>query len=502
MLHLAIIKNDLEKKGVKLIFKKLPESEGPMGDFMINMLGSFAQFERLMFIDRTRRGRRYKAEVKNLILGSIAPYGYDYVKKTKKEEGHYKINKEEAREVKKMFRWVVKEGLSQRQVTRRLWERKIPARKAPRWAKSSVHHVLTNSTYIGITYYNKHKSVETENHKDPTKYQKRKKTGLRLRPREEWIPIKLPRDLHIISKKTFYAAQAQFQRNKCYASRNNTKNFYLLKGLIQCGLCGSPYLGNPCHGKLFYRCGNRDRNFPKPKKCNAGMISAPKIESTVWNAVVNAIQNPSIITNQVKQFKEKQKRQPAERDQNIEEAKKKLRKLETEEERVFEAYRRDVIQLKQFKKEIDKVNGEKERFNIELKELENRETTQLSEEQTTKSIKEYCQIFKNKANQFNNKQKQAFLRLLLEKIVLEGKKVRISGLIPIYVKPEEYKLLEKSLQFDNSGVATFVGNYGLAPAYSGIALTTFYSSVLLAEVKVCWQKLFLQFFLLLIIEKC
>lgn len=471
MLHLGIVKRDLERKGIRLVFKKLPNSGDALSNFMINVLGSFAEFERQMIADRIRRGKRYKAEIRNLILGNIPPYGYDYVPKAKGREGYYKINKEEARIVRRMFKWVVKEGLSQREVVKRLVERKIPARKAPEWPKSSVHRALTNSTYIGVTYWNKHKATETKNRTNRVKYQKRRKTGSRLRPREEWIPIRLPKHLRIIDEKTFYAAQAQFQRNKCYASRNNKKeNFYLLRGLLQCGLCGSPYVGNPCHGKLYYRCGNRYRTFPRPKECKAGMISAPKLESVVWNAVVNAIQNPIIITDQVKKFEERQRKQPSEIEQGIKGVEEELRRLETEEERLFKAYRKEVIQLSQFQREIDKLNGEKERLNLELKELESKKAVQLPEKQVIRSIKEYCRVLKSKVNQFSNEQKQAFLRLLLGKIILEGKKVRILGLIPVYTEPEEYKLLERSLQFNNLKVATFAGNSRLVPAYSGIAL--------------------------------
>jgi len=48
---------------------------------MVNILGSFAEFEREMIADRTRRGRRHKVEVRKQFLGSIAPYGFRYVRK-------------------------------------------------------------------------------------------------------------------------------------------------------------------------------------------------------------------------------------------------------------------------------------------------------------------------------------------------------------------------------------------------------------------------------------
>lgn len=464
MLHLGIIKRDLERKGIKLVFRSLPNTGDPLSNFMINVLGSFAEFERQMIADRIRRGKRYKVEVRNLILGNIPPYGYDYVPKIKGSEGFYKINKKEAKIVRLMYDWVAKEGLSQRAVVRKLMVQGIPSRNGAIWSKSSTQKVLTNPTYIGITYWNKHRAIEIENRR--VRYT-RSKTS-RLRPKEEWIPIKLPDHLKIIDEKTFYAVQSQLQRNRCYAKRNNTVNFYLLKGLVRCGLCASRYTGAPCHGKLYYRCGNRIKMFPRPRECTAGSIKASKLDGVVWGAVVNAIQNPKVITEQVINFEEKQKRYPTETEQSIKEIKEESRKLEKEEGRLFDAYRKEIIELMQFKREMDKINGERNRLGLELKESENREVPQVPKKQVVRSIKEYCRIFKNKLARFTPEQKQAFLRLLVEEIKIKDGRVRISAVLPAYNDSQENEsmrpdnLLENLTSIPPCGniVPTLIDGYG------------------------------------------
>src|SRR3989442_5098693 len=74
--HLGIVKRDLERRGVQVVFKKLPSEKSPTYNLMVNILGSFAEFERELIIDRTRRGKRYKVEVPKQYLGAIAPYGF------------------------------------------------------------------------------------------------------------------------------------------------------------------------------------------------------------------------------------------------------------------------------------------------------------------------------------------------------------------------------------------------------------------------------------------
>ena len=42
--HLGIVKRDLERLGVEVVFKKLPAEKSPTYNLMVNILGSFAEF--------------------------------------------------------------------------------------------------------------------------------------------------------------------------------------------------------------------------------------------------------------------------------------------------------------------------------------------------------------------------------------------------------------------------------------------------------------------------
>src|ERR1035438_6420109 len=150
--HLGVIKRDLEKKGVKVIFRKLPADTSPTYNLMVNILGSFAEFEREMIADRTRRGRRHKVEVRKQYLGSNTSYGYRYTPKDRLagKEGILELAAEEAAVVRKMFEWVDQDGLSARRVLNRLNELRIsPKKGAAQWAKSSVLRILRSEMYAG-----------------------------------------------------------------------------------------------------------------------------------------------------------------------------------------------------------------------------------------------------------------------------------------------------------------------------------------------------------------
>src|SRR5687768_4594614 len=48
--HLGVIKRDLERSGVQVLFRKLPSDNSPTYNLMVNILGSFAEFERELIL--------------------------------------------------------------------------------------------------------------------------------------------------------------------------------------------------------------------------------------------------------------------------------------------------------------------------------------------------------------------------------------------------------------------------------------------------------------------
>lgn len=262
--HLGVIKRDLERNGMKVVFRKLPSEISPTYNLMVNILGSFAEFERELISDRVRRGRRHKVEVRKQYLGSNTAYGYRYtpMDRINGREGVLDIAPAEARVVQQMFEWVDQEGLSARRVLNRLNDLAIPPKKeAAKWAKSSVLRILHCETYAGVWHYNKFQGCEPRSTSTVPRYRKRIKCSVRQRPRNEWLPLELPKSLRIVPRDRWERVQQQLQKNISFSPRNE-KHAYLLKGLLRCGACGACYSGDPSHGKFYYRCIARCRKLP------------------------------------------------------------------------------------------------------------------------------------------------------------------------------------------------------------------------------------------------
>lgn len=282
--HLAILQDECDRAGVRLEFVTTPAATNPESKMFLQLKGIFAEYEREKIRERTQRGRKEKAR-QGFFNGGRIPYGYRYVGKAQGNQGSLVIDDEQAAVVRQAFAWVL-EGASIRTVLYRLNESGARPQRGERWAKSTVTRILHNELYTGQAYYNRRQVAEPENPSPEHRQRRNKKTVLRWRPESDWIPLEVPA---LISRETFDAVQAAITRNNARLTGRPARE-YLLGGLLYCGRCHRRYGVCPMHGKRFYRCSGRDRNADP--RCEAGSISAERIEAAIWEAVSRPFRVP------------------------------------------------------------------------------------------------------------------------------------------------------------------------------------------------------------------
>ncbi|HXS95065.1 MAG TPA: recombinase family protein [Candidatus Limnocylindrales bacterium] len=459
--HLGVIKRDLERHRVQVIFRKLPAEASPVQNLMVNVLGSFAEFERELIIDRTRRGRRHKIEVRKQFLGCLPPYGFRYVPKDRLAgtDGRLEVNPEEAAVVRKIFAWVADEGLSARKVLARLNSQKVPPRKGqPTWAKSSILRILHSEVYAGVWHYNKFQSTEPPEHDRRQGYRRHLKSVLRQRPRAEWIALELPEQLRLISRQQWQRAQQQLVANSIFSPRYG-KHLYVLKGLVRCGGCHGQYVGEPCHRKYYYRCSRRCKRYP--------MISETILNQTVWQAVEGVILRPEVIADGVARRKAAETMRRAKRGAERAEAEQALRQIEAEEARLLEVYRLGIIGAEHLGRELAKTKNRRNAVTAELASMSNT-IGQPSSTDVAKSIHDYCRDASAAMARFDDAGRQRFLRLLHLQCIFTGNIVRLSGKLPIGAKPERSELPHTPADSSGGGIAgTEVDLHGRNTAQEG-----------------------------------
>ena len=452
--HLGIVKRDLQRHGVQMIFRKLPAEQSPTHNLMVNILGSFAEFERELILDRTRRGSRHKVEVRKESLGGLAPYGFRYVPKDKSanKEGYLEIVPEEATIVRQIFEWVDKEGLSARKIVQRLSSMNaVPRKKGKRWGKSSVLRILRSETYVGVWHYNKHEGCEPIRPTRVAKYRKSLKTSVRVRPRSEWLPVILPETLRLIDRDQWRRVQEQLSRNVTFSPRNS-KHQYLLKGLVKCGGCGARYVGDPCHGAYYYRCHARCKKVPT--------IKQEYLDGTVWSAIEEAVLNRELIADQIKDLTANRVAVTEQLRTEESEIERAQLELQSEEGRILEAYRKSIITPEQLGVELEQINTRKSALAARASRI-SRNVASTSAPISKRSLRDWCDLAAKELKRFTKQDRERFLRLLVNEIVFEGERIRIRGVIPVPTSKDDPIVAnlrqENGFDPDKDGIAARAG---------------------------------------------
>lgn len=144
---LIMIENVLNPLGVA--FKSITENfdtSTSQGMMFLQMIGTFAEFERKTINERTRGGR-IKTASDGAYAGGEPAYGYMAV------DGELIIDVHKASIVKKVFK-LYSEGMSMGAIAEKLNRTRIPTKTGKgKWTKQHISYILGNQTYLGVYRY-------------------------------------------------------------------------------------------------------------------------------------------------------------------------------------------------------------------------------------------------------------------------------------------------------------------------------------------------------------
>mgnify|MGYP002522030594 CR=1 FL=1 len=217
--------NELEGAGVGVIFLEENLDTRREGQkFILTVLGGLAEMESSNLKSHIRESYSIKHAAGKMAAPHKTAYGY------KRENGETVIDEEEAKIIRKIFNWFIKDGWSSGAIARRLSADGVPVPRPTdnhgKWYRTSVLGILKNSRYCG-------KPQETERIQKPGG----KKKG-------EIVKVLTFEGPAIISELEFEQAQKIINARKKENTHlaKNGANFqpqkYPLSGLIKCARCG------------------------------------------------------------------------------------------------------------------------------------------------------------------------------------------------------------------------------------------------------------------------
>src|SRR6201981_4011786 len=129
---------EFARHGVETVFVKSPQGDGAEDQLLVQFQGMIAEYERAQILERSRRGKRHRAQAGEVSVLSGAPYGYRYMRKTDEALAAYLIDEVEASVVQSVYEMYTVDGFSIAEIARWLNTAGVPPRKGSRWERSVV----------------------------------------------------------------------------------------------------------------------------------------------------------------------------------------------------------------------------------------------------------------------------------------------------------------------------------------------------------------------------
>ena len=273
--EISYFKYKLKKAGVKVVFVAEDFGDGHHAVIMESFMEGMAEFYSLELATETMKGLLTNADHCKYNGGHIL-YGYQV-----NDEQLYEINPEEAPIVAELFERVAK-GHTYQQIIDDFGRRGITRRGKP-WRRNSIYDTLRNEKYTGVYIFNKTSRVDASGTNRNWRKTKDDKEIVK-------IPGGMPQ---IVTPELFYSVQAILdgRKDQPRGAVRGRKFVYLLTGLMECGECGAPYIGENrrTRGKDYphYCCSTRR----KEKTCENINLDKHKIESQVIESIRQKIQS-------------------------------------------------------------------------------------------------------------------------------------------------------------------------------------------------------------------
>lgn len=419
-----ILLDEFRRCGVKVLFiKNAPQGDTPEAIMFTHFQGIFAEYERALILDRSRRGTIHKAKMGDPAILPKLPYGYKKIKKD--HQTVIEIVEAEASTVRKIFNLYIHERLSLNEICRRLSEAQIKSPKGnSRWFSATVSGMLKNRAYTGSAAYGKSEKYEG------TDKIRHYKGGRQLKPKnprkktseESWHEINIP---IIISESDFETAQEYIKKNKELALRN-TQEPALLQGLVKCGECGCQfykkirrYKGNT---KSYYFCRSQSDN--KLKSCKNGYVDQDELDNLVYDEIIKMLQNPFLLREELKR-RDKESGNIEEMERQEIAMKKESEKLVKERERLLDAYQSGLLDLTSLSQRAQGLEKRRVEIENERKELLNLKLMREIGSSWEKAFESILERIKKTTPELSFNEKQKLVRLIVEKIIITQGEVKI-----------------------------------------------------------------------------
>jgi site-specific DNA recombinase len=354
------------------------------------------------------------------------------------------IESTEADVVRRVYRALVEEHLSCRQITKRLNEARTatPSDKSQVWHPATVRNILTNRVYTGQARYNCRQPAVPKYRKREEHQLHHLKTGRSYRPATEWVWSEAPA---IISVELFEKAQLQLQRNAELARKmyQPTSRRYLLRTLVKCGECGLAMSGtrqqSVCkkYEYLYYECkGHQPLNCGRVTPCPSRRVRADRLDQVVWQSLCQLLRTPSVIPHLHQSWAQAKQEDLSVLEAQQSQLLQRRHRLERQDQRLLDAYQAEIISLSELQSRRQKLSSEGQQIEQESQRLTRAQQQTIHWQRVIEHAETFRRLLGDNLEQLSFEERQAVVRCLLNKVVVTGEQVDLYYVLPFEVTPQ------------------------------------------------------------------
>jgi site-specific DNA recombinase len=433
---------ELARHGVETLFVKAPQGDSAEDQLLVQFQGMIAEYERAQILERSRRGKRYRAHSGEISVMSNAPYGYRYMRKTDETPAAYLVEEAEAHVVRRVYEMYTVDGLSIGEITRRLNAEGIPTRKlSARWERSVVWGVLRNPAYRGVACFGKTRASARTRVMRP---QRRRgvttpsSTAGHERPREEWIEIPVPA---LVSEESFARAQELLRENKV-RSRRRTIAPSVVQGLVSCAKCGYAFSRTSTQTSArklhYYKCIGSDswRKLGGPVCHNRRLVRQELLDQIVWSEVIRLLEEPALIQQELdRRLAAARSSDPTrKREQSLQ---RELTHVGKGIERLLNAYQEGLLSIEQLRERVPVLRQRQQTLRAELQAIADQTNDRAAFLRLAETLTAFLARLRSAAETLTVTERQRIVRLLVKDVLVGEDTITIRHSIPIPSGPSQ-----------------------------------------------------------------
>jgi site-specific DNA recombinase len=431
----VLLTEELTRHGVDTVFLKAPQTATPEDQLLVQFQGMIAEYERAQILERSRRGKRHRAQQGQVSVLSGAPYGYRYVRKTDDSAAYYEVVEAEAAVVRMVYERYTIGGMSIGAITRLLNDRGVATRKKiSRWERSTTWAMLRNPAYKGTAYFGKTRIAQRQRITRPLRQRggiAQRNSANHERPQSEWIEIAVPA---IVSEETFALAQELLQSNKGRSPRRTIAPS-IVQGLVSCKKCGYALSRTSTRSSArmihYYRCIGSDAwRHLGGSVCDNRPVRQDVLDEVVWAEIIRLLEDPALIKEELeRRLAAAKDAAPSKRREDT--LNHELVRIQKSIERLTTAYQEDLLSLDELRQRLPALRQREAANRAELQSITDQIATRAAYLRLAQTLTVFLGRLRESADTLNVAERQRIVRLLIKEVLVVDDTIVIRHSIPV-----------------------------------------------------------------------